>query len=70
MQNLTEKEKIEITKEMMDKEPLLTVGTIALIKISELAIAANSEETELSIELVFNDKKYTCKMVSTWEEIV
>ena len=68
MQNLTEKEKINIAKEMMEKEPLVTVCTIALIKLSELAIEANSEETTFSTEIERNDKKYKCKIVATWEE--
>lgn len=69
MENLTQEQKIDIALEMLEKEPLQTVGQIALLKLSKLAVEANSEETVLSTEATFNGKRYKCKMLITWEEI-
>ena len=67
MENLTEDQKTKITMEMLNAQPLQTVGQIALLKIAEMAVSANSEETTLSTEATFEGKRYKCKMVVTWE---
>jgi len=69
MEDLTEEEKTKITMEMLRDQPLQTIGTVALLKIAELAINANSDETEMSLEGTFSGKRYKCKMVVTWEEL-
>lgn len=69
MENLTQEQKADIAIEMIEKEPLQTVGQIALLKISKLAIESNSDEITLSIKATFNGKRYKCKMSVTYEEI-
>jgi hypothetical protein len=69
MKELTKEEKIDIALEMLKEEPLETLGQIALLKLSELAINANSDETVLSTEATFNGKRYKCKMLVTYSEI-
>lgn len=68
MKNLSESEMTSITMEMLNKQPLETIGQVALLKISELAIKTNSQETTLTTEATFNKKRYKCKMVVTWQE--
>jgi hypothetical protein len=70
MKQLTDDEKVKITMECLKEQPLETVGQIALLKISEMAISVNSAETVLSTEATFNEKRYKCKMLITWEEIM
>lgn len=69
MENLTQEQKIDIAFEMLEKEPLQTIGQIALLKIAELAIESNSDKTTLTTEATFNGKRYNCKMSVTYEEI-
>lgn len=54
---------------MLNKEPLQTVGQIALLKMCELAVSTNSEETVMSTEATFGEERYKCKMVVTWEKL-
>lgn len=69
MEKLTEAQKSKITMEMLRKEPMETVGQIALLKLAELGVNMNSEETNLSTKATFNGKRYKCNMLITWEEI-
>lgn len=68
MEDLTEEQKVQIAIQMLTEQPLETAGQVALLKIAEMAIKANSEETTLSTEATFEGKRYECKMVVTWEE--
>ena len=54
---------------VLNEQPLETVGQIALLKIAELAINCNSDETTLSAEATFNGKRYKCTMLVTWKKI-
>jgi hypothetical protein len=69
MEVLTDKQKSDITMEMLNERPLETVGQIALLKIAELAINCNSDETTLSTDATFNGKRYKCTMLVTWKQI-
>jgi hypothetical protein len=69
MKNLTEEQKTKIALEMLDKEPMETIGEIALLKLSQLAVSVNSEETVLSTKATFNGKRYECKMLITCTEV-
>lgn len=65
MKNLTEDERIKITLETIKDQPLETVGQLALLRISELAISMNSAKSTLSTEATFDGKRYKCEMVVT-----
>jgi len=67
--NLSDKEVSALVIQELKKQPLETVGQVALLKISELAINANSNETTLSTEATFNGKRYKCNMLITYLEI-
>jgi hypothetical protein len=69
MNQLTEKEKMSICIEMLDKEPWETLGRLALLKIGKLSIDANSEETTIGNEIEYNEKKYKLEMKFTYKEI-
>jgi len=69
MNNLSTEQKIDIALEMIKKEPAATIGQLALLKLAELGINMNSEETTLSTEATVNQKRYKCKMIVTWEKI-
>jgi hypothetical protein len=68
LNELTEQQKVDITLKMLNKEPIKTIGQMALLKICEMAIGMNSAETTWDTEATFDGKRYKCIMVATWEE--
>jgi len=66
---MTKKQEIQFVREKINECPLETVGQIALLKLADLAVETNSNETTLTIEATLHGKKYKCKMVVTQEAL-
>jgi hypothetical protein len=69
MEGLTEKQKMEICIEMLNKEPWDTLGRLALLKIGKISIDSNSSTTTIGNDIDYNGKKYKLKMKFTYTEI-
>ena len=64
---MTDQEETKIVMDAISKQPLETVGHFALLKLAELGIKMDSEETKYSTEATFGNTRYKCKMLVTWE---
>lgn len=67
--NLTDEEKENIAFEVFNKMSISMLSTVTLLRITELAINMNSDNTKLECEAVIDGKKYNCKMKVTYEEV-
>lgn len=68
MKKLSESERTAVTLEMLNEQPLETIAHVALLKVSELGLKSNSQETTITTTAIINKKRYKCKMVVTWQE--
>lgn len=69
MENLTEKQKVEITMEMINTLPFETICVIAQNKHGQLIVETGAGSSEYSVDMMINDKRYRVKSVITCEEI-
>jgi hypothetical protein len=69
MDNLTQEERTKIAKEELNKEPIETIGQVALLKMADLCISTGAENAEQTVEATLQGKRYACSMVVTWKEI-
>lgn len=69
MENLTEEQKNQIAIEMLNKQPLETIGQVALLKLSKLAIETNAADVTMSTKATIEGTRYECKMKVTYKKI-
>jgi hypothetical protein len=69
MCNLTQKQKTKITMEQLNKEPIETIGQVALLKMAELGIESNATNVEQTVESTMQGERYACSMVVTWKKL-
>jgi hypothetical protein len=60
---------VNLVKKAIRTQPLEVLAPLALLKLAELGINANAKEVKLTNEATFNDNRYKCKMIITWEEV-
>lgn len=66
---MKEEQKTKMIMDALNKQPLETIGTVALLKISELAISTNSAETTLKTEATIDGERYELQMVVTYKKL-
>jgi hypothetical protein len=66
--NIMNSDRIKEIQETTAYPESVSIGQIALLKIAQLAVSVNSDETTLTTEATFDGKRYKCKMLVTWEE--
>lgn len=69
MNNLTEEQKNQIAVEMLNAHPIETIGHVALLKLSKLAIETNAANVEMKTEATIEGNRYECKMRITYKKI-
>lgn len=69
MTKLTEEEKSEIAVEMLNKQPIETIGHVALLKLAQLAIETNADNIEMKTEATIEGCRYECKMKITYKKL-
>lgn len=69
MTPLTQEEKSKIAVEMLNKEPMQTVGHVALLKLGEMAISTNAEKATMSTEATINNERYLLEMTVTYKKV-
>lgn len=67
MSTLTQEQKIDVALEMISEQPMHTVAQSALLKMTEMGINTNAEDITMTTEATFNNKRYKCKMLVTWQ---
>lgn len=67
--NEKEKKSWAIVRRLLEKEPIETMGQVALLKLGELGINTNAETVTVSTEATINEKRYALKMVVTYKKI-
>jgi hypothetical protein len=70
MKNLTDKEKEIIAVEMLNKQPVNTIGLSALLRIALIAIQSDAPEVIFTKDTIIDNKKYLCKMEITYKELI
>jgi hypothetical protein len=67
MKELTQEDRTKIAKEELNKEPVETIGQVALLKMADLGISTGAKNVEQTIEATLQGERYACSMVVTWE---
>ena len=62
MKNLTEEQKQQIAKEVIQSVPIETIGTWILCKYAEMCIDTNAENITLSTSMDIHNERYDVKM--------
>lgn len=69
MADLTDDEKIAITMDTIRNQPMETIGQMALIQLSRLAIETKAKDCVLSTEATINDCRYKLSMKVTYKKV-
>ena len=62
MKNLTEEQKQQIAKEVIQSVPIETIGTWILFKYAEICVDTNAENISLSTSVDIDGERYDVKM--------
>ena len=62
MKELTEEQKQQIAKEVIQSVPIETIGTWILYKYAEMCIDTNAEKITLSTSMDIHNERYDAKM--------
>ena len=65
MKELTEEQKQQIAKEVIQSVPIQTIGTWILCKYAEMCIDTNAENIKLSTSMDIHNERYDIEMVVT-----
>ena len=69
MKNLSQEQRTKIAIEEFKKQPVETVGHVAILKLAELGINTNAENVTQKTEATFNGKRYSINALITYKEI-
>lgn len=69
IKELTDEQKSEIAIEMLHKQPIQTVGQVALLNLAKIGIETGSKNVVLQTDATIKGKRYNCKMEVSYELI-